>query len=123
MIWWKNNKVKPAKFLFNFFLVRIGSPLAGQIAEKINPRLNSMDDLLLTTELGLTLKQRERLKHFLRKRGHDFMAGTTSVQKLKKDLASIANFGWQNEAFICTNIKNVLQHRLQSLLNNSGFDF
>uniref|UniRef100_A0A183CQH0 BTB domain-containing protein n=1 Tax=Globodera pallida TaxID=36090 RepID=A0A183CQH0_GLOPA len=81
-------------------------------------KLQVEKDLLFTLESGITFRAREALKRNFAGQNMDVWASTRAVKRLKKELAEGSSFAWTGEgesrALICTNIRAMLEGRLQA---------
>uniref|UniRef100_A0A183C151 CxC1 domain-containing protein n=1 Tax=Globodera pallida TaxID=36090 RepID=A0A183C151_GLOPA len=88
-------------------------------------KLQVEKDLLFTLESGITFRAREALKRNFAGQNMDVWASTRAVKRLKKELAEGSSFAWTGEgerrALICTNIRAMLEGRLQALADSGRF--
>ncbi|CAK5029538.1 unnamed protein product [Meloidogyne enterolobii] len=78
-------------------------------------KLTPGEDLKITLEVGLSWKQRERLKSALDKRLVNCFCGTRAILKIKAEETKVAIFKRRGASIYLSNIKEVLVRRVERL--------
>lgn len=94
--------------------MRITSPTLLKENKSAN-KLNVISDIAIFLEVGITGKQREKLKTELAKRLHDPFAPTTAFKSLKKLESGIAVFERREKGLVCNNVMEVVTKRIRRL--------
>uniref|UniRef100_A0A1I8BB90 Uncharacterized protein n=1 Tax=Meloidogyne hapla TaxID=6305 RepID=A0A1I8BB90_MELHA len=96
-------------------LVNVRSPSLLNERNKVPRSLSSTEDISISLEVGLTGKQREKLKTELKQKNFDPFAPTTLVKAVKKKEGSIAIFEQKENGLYCKNVLEVLTKRIKRL--------
>lgn len=80
--------------------------------------LTALEDISVALEVGITGKQRERLKNEMNKLNYNIFSATNLVKTIKKKESNFATFIQDKNGLYCTNIQQVITKRVQRLFDN-----
>lgn len=86
-------------------------------------KLNTIEDITINLEIGMTGKQREKMKNHLNKLSLDIFSPTNQFKNLKQGESSFSKFDRFQEGMRCTNVYDVLCRRVQRLFESGKFYF